>query len=172
MNALVDSVEQEVTKKASLLVKSNKYLTFLQKEETFAVDISAVKEIIEYKTLTKVPLMPQFVRGVLNLRGNVVPVIDLSKRLGGEVSVTNRRSCIVIIEVDYRNEKIDIGMLVDTISEMLEIPALDVDITSHLNSNIRPDFVINVQKINGELIVLLNANAVLSIEEIGELAYQ
>src|SRR3989338_2497003 len=95
------------------------YLTFLLAGEMYAVGILNVKEIIEYGNLTEIPMMPSFIRGVINLRGAVVPVIDLAARFGGQASEVQRRTCIVIVEVQQEEAKHDIGIMVDAVSEVL-----------------------------------------------------
>lgn len=102
---------------------THQYLTFTVGSEMFAVGILNVKEIIEYGNLTEIPMMPSFIRGVINLRGAVVPVIDLGARFSGKVSAVQRRTCIVIVEVQQDDEKHDIGIMVDAVSEVLEIPS-------------------------------------------------
>ena len=96
---------------SSAIEESGQYLTFLQRGEMFAIGILGIKEIIEYANLTTVPLMPDFISGVINIRGAVVPVIDLSARFGRETAEPTRRSCIVIIETENEGEKIDIGII-------------------------------------------------------------
>ena len=93
------------------------YLTFSLHSEMFAVGILNVKEIIEYGNLTEIPMMPSFIRGVINLRGAVVPVIDLSCRFGNQVTEIGKRTCIVIVEVQEGDFKHDIGIMVDAVSE-------------------------------------------------------
>ncbi|MDP3636626.1 MAG: chemotaxis protein CheW, partial [Azonexus sp.] len=96
------------------------YLTFTLGGEMFAVAILNVKEIIEYGTVTEIPMMPGFIRGVINLRGAVVPVIDLSCRFGGKTTEVARRACIVIVEMNEGDIKQGIGVMVDAVSEVLE----------------------------------------------------
>src|SRR5512146_1954625 len=100
--------------------EANQYLTFTLGGEMFAVAILNVKEIIEFGSLTEIPMMPAFIRGVINLRGAVVPVIDLSCRFGNKPTEVSRRTCIVIIELNDGEQKHDIGVMVDAVSEVLE----------------------------------------------------
>ena len=100
--------------------EEQQYLTFLLSGEMFAIAILNIKEIIEYDSLTEVPMMPSFIRGVINLRGAVVPVVDLSARFGRSKTEVSRRTCIVIIEVEGREDsRQDIGVMVDSVSEVL-----------------------------------------------------
>ncbi len=146
------------------------YLTFALDSEMFAVGTLSVKEIIEYGQLTVVPMMPDFIRGVINLRGAVVPVIDLAARFGrGEKKIT-RRTCIVIIEVPNDDGQQDIGVVVDAVSEVLEIPAGDIEPPPTFGAKIRSDFIAGMGKVNGRFVILLDVGKVLSVDEITTLA--
>jgi purine-binding chemotaxis protein CheW len=146
------------------------FLTFSLGSEMFAVGTLSVKEIIEYGQLTEVPMMPDFIRGVINLRGAVVSVIDLGARFGrGETQVT-RRTCIVIIEVPSGDEKQDIGVVVDAVSEVLEIPASEIESPPAFGAKIRTDFIHGMGKVDGKFVILLDVGKVLSVEEISTLA--
>lgn len=142
------------------------YLTFLLGGEMFAIGILAIKEIIEYGNVTNVPMMPSFVRGVINLRGAVVPVIDLSARFGRGVSDVTRRSCIVIIETHVEGgDKQDIGVMVDLVSAVMEIPTAEIEPAPAFGARIRVDFISGMAKVAGKFIILLNVDRVLSVEE-------
>ena len=151
-------------------VEVQQYLTFALDSEMFAVGTLSVKEIIEYGQLTVVPMMPDFIRGVINLRGAVVPVIDLAARFGrGEKKIT-RRTCIVIIEVPNDDGQQDIGVVVDAVSEVLEIPAGDIEPPPTFGAKIRSDFIAGMGKVNGRFVILLDVGKVLSVDEITTLA--
>ena len=154
----------------SAIEESGQYLTFLQRGEMFAIGILGIKEIIEYANLTTVPLMPDFISGVINIRGAVVPVIDLSARFGRETAKPTRRSCIVIIETENEGEKIDIGIIVDSVSEVLEIPPADIEPAPRFGTNIRADFISGMGKVNDKFVIILDISRVLSIDEMGSLA--
>ncbi|TWI54854.1 purine-binding chemotaxis protein CheW [Pseudomonas duriflava] len=145
------------------------HLTFVVKGEIFAVDTLCVREIIEYGHLTVVPLMPSFICGVINLRGAVVPVIDLEARFGGTGTVVTPRTCIVILEVTDDDQSQVLGIVVDAVSEVLEIPLEDVRPSPAFGSRIRTDFIQGITKINDAFVVLLNVSQVLSISEIAGL---
>ena len=174
MSSLVKSAEQNRMAvhqpPSSTVAESGQYLTFLQRGEMFAIDILGIKEIIEYAKLTTVPLMPEFISGVINIRGAVVPVIDLSARFGREAAVTTRRSCIVIIETVNDNEKIDIGIIVDSVSEVLEIPPADIEPAPRFGTNIRADFINGMGKVNDKFVIILDISRVLSVDEMSSLA--
>lgn len=146
------------------------YLTFMLGGETFAVGILGIKEIIEYGQLTTVPRLPEFIRGVINLRGAVVPVIDLGARFGKQVTSVTRRTCIVIIEVSEGGEKHDVGMMVDAVNEVLEIPANQIEPPPSFGAAIRADFIEGMGKVNERFVIILNIDKVLSVDEMSELA--
>ena len=146
------------------------YLTFTLGGEMFAVAILNVKEIIEYGTVTEIPMMPGFIRGVINLRGAVVPVIDLSCRFGGKSSQVARRTCIVIVELEQDDQKHDIGVMVDAVSEVLEIPRSDIEPPPSFGAKIRTDFISGMGKVGGKFVIILDVARVLSVEEIAMLS--
>ena len=145
--------------------EANQYLTFALAGEMFAVGILNVKEIIEYGSLTEIPMMPAFIRGVINLRGAVVPVIDLAARFGGKASTVQRRTCIVIVEVQQDDAKHDIGIMVDAVSEVLEIPGSEIEPAPAFGAKIRADFIAGMGKVNSKFVIILDITRVLSVEE-------
>ena len=147
----------------------SQYLTFSLGGEMFAVGILNVKEIIEYGNLTEIPMMPAFIRGVINLRGSVVPVIDLSARFGGKSAELGRRTCIVIVEVSDAEMQHDIGIMVDAVSEVLDIPNSEIEPPPTFGAKIRADFIFGMGKVVGKFVIILNINKVLSVEEIAQL---
>lgn len=149
---------------------SLQYLTFSLNGEMFAVGILNVKEIIEYGGLTQVPMMPAFIHGVINLRGAVVPVIDLSARFASQTTRIGKRTCIVIMEVVEGDARHDIGIMVDMVSEVLEIPPADIEPPPTFGARIRADFINGMGKVAGRFVILLNIAKVLSTEEISTLA--
>jgi len=127
MNAIVETRQNGALAVAVSAVEQNQYLTFMLGGEMFAIGILHVKEIIGYGGLTEVPMMPECIRGVINLRGAVVPVMDLLARFGKPAAVITKRSCIVIVEVEANGERQDMGVVVDAVSAVLEIPAPDIE---------------------------------------------
>ncbi|HMM75872.1 MAG TPA: chemotaxis protein CheW [Gammaproteobacteria bacterium] len=144
----------------------HQYLTFRLGDETFAIGILAVKEILEYGLVTAVPMMPSFVRGVINLRGRVVPVVDLSLRFGGTRSESTRRTCIIILEVGPEAERQDVGVVVDAVSQVLEISPADVEPAPAFGAKLRADFIAGMGKIEGDFVIILNVERILSTEEL------
>jgi purine-binding chemotaxis protein CheW len=155
---------------ASAESEQTQYLTFMLGAEVFALGILAVKEIIEYDSITVVPMMPDCIRGVINLRGAVVPVMDLSVRFGRQAAAVTKRTCIVIVEARLEDEQHVIGVVVDAVNAVMDIPAADIEPAPTFGAKIRSDFIQGMGKINGKFIILLDANQVLSIEEIGALS--
>ena len=154
---------------ATSAVEIAQYLTFQLSGEMYAVGILNVKEIIEYGQLTEIPMMPAFIRGVINLRGSVVPVIDLSARFGGQQTEASRRTCIVIIEIGNQEERHDIGIVVDAVSEVLEVSSADIEPPPSFGAKIRADFIDGMGKIGGKFVIILDIQKVLSVEEIASL---
>jgi purine-binding chemotaxis protein CheW len=150
--------------------EQQQYLTFTLGDEMFAIGILSIREIIEYGNLTEVPMTPPFIRGVINLRGAVVPVIDLSIRFGRQPRETTRRTCVVIIEVETEKGHQEMGIVVDAVSEVLEIPAAEIEPPPEFGTRIRNDFIAGMGKVNGNFVVLLDVSRVLSMEEVAVVA--
>lgn len=117
------------------------YLSFLSRNECFALPIDQVREIIEFEGVTPVPMMPAFVRGVINLRGNVVPVIDLASRFGRQRSEAGRRTCIIILELDGDMGLYRLGLVVDGVDAVLDIAADTIEVAPDFGAGIRTDFI-------------------------------
>jgi purine-binding chemotaxis protein CheW len=142
------------------------YLTFTLKGDMFAIGILHIKEILEYGQLTPVPMMPAFIRGVINLRGSVVPVVDLAARFGGTPSKVVKRTCIVILEVETDEGLQDIGVVVDAVSAVIEIADSDIEPAPVFGAKIRADFIQGMGKIDGKFVIILQVNKVLSVDEL------
>jgi purine-binding chemotaxis protein CheW len=168
MNAILDPRRPDAALQAAqTVVEQKQYLTFMLGGEVFALGILRVKEIIGYGGLTEVPMMPDCVRGVINLRGAVVPVMDLSVRFGKPSTAITRRTCIVIVEVDANGESQDMGVVVDAVNAVLEIPASDIEPAPAFGAKIRTDFIEGMGKLDGRFVILLSINQVLSTDELG-----
>lgn len=150
--------------------EEGQYLTFLLGGEMYAIGILNIKEIIEYGQVTEVPMMPAFIRGVINLRGRVVPVIDLQARFGKPSTEISKRSCIVIVEVESDGGHQDVGMVVDAVSEVLEIPASEIEPAPSFGAKIRADFISGMGKVNSKFVILLSVSKVLSVDELSMLS--
>lgn len=148
----------------------SQFLTFSLGKEMFAIGILNIKEILEYGQITTVPMMPQFIRGVINLRGAVVPVVDLSARFVGKQSEVTKRTCIVILDIETEDGRQDIGIVVDAVSAVLEIPATEIEAAPAFGAKIRTDFIAGMGKINGKFVIILNVDTVLSVDELAMLS--
>jgi len=148
----------------------HQYLSFRLGEETFGLGILAVREIIEYGGVTDVPMMPPCVRGVINLRGAVVPVLDLAARFGRAPATIGRRSCIVIVESGAPQEQQVLGLLVDAVNAVLDIEAAQIEPPPSFGARMRNDFITGIGKANGKFVILVNLEAVLNVPEIAAMA--
>ena len=177
MNTLVNTDKTPPSKPAAshaasqAVVEDKQYLTFMLGGEMFSIGILSIKEIIWYANLTEVPMMPACIRGVINLRGAVVPVMDLSNRFGKPSTPVVKSTCIVIIEVPRANEGEHqaMGVVVDSVQAVLEIPVSEIEPAPSFGAKIRPDFIEGIAKVNGKFVILLNVNQVLSIEEVSQI---
>ncbi|MCX7208609.1 MAG: chemotaxis protein CheW [Proteobacteria bacterium] len=151
------------------LIEKKQYLTFTLNQELFAIIIHNIKEIIEYAGVTEVPLMPSFMHGVINMRGAVVPVIDLAIRFGKGSSQIGRRSCVVILEVFFDGEYHDMGILVDLVNEVIEIPTSKIEPAPEFGAKVRSDFIAGIGTINEKFVIILDINHVLSLGEMASL---
>ena len=173
MNALVQTPGRSLAglNAAQALAEQRQYLTFMLGGEMFSIGILGIKEIIEYAGVTEVPMMPACIRGVINLRGAVVPVMDLSSRFGKPTTAVTKKTCIVIVEVTGDDEQSQVmGIVVDAVNAVLEIPASEIEPAPAFGAKIRTDFIEGMGKVDGKFVILLNINRVLSIEEIGAIA--
>jgi purine-binding chemotaxis protein CheW len=170
MNTIVQTVQPLTAATASHAQEEpQQYLTFMLTGETYAISILRIKEIIQYGQLTEVPRMPNFIRGVINLRGAVVPVIDLSARFSKHPTSIRRRNCI-IIEAEMGEETQNVGVMVDGVNAVLEIPANEIEPAPAFGTNTRADFIAGMGKINGKFVIILNTQHVLSMDDMAALA--
>ena len=174
MNAVTEPRQRDraasTAQEVQAALEQKQYLTFMLGGETFAIGILHVKEIIGYGGLTEVPMMPECVRGVINLRGAVVPVMDLSARFGKASTAITRRTCIVIVEVAANGESQDMGVVVDAVNAVMDIPSSDIEPAPAFGARIRTDFIEGMAKINSKFVILLNVDQVLSTDDLGAIA--
>jgi purine-binding chemotaxis protein CheW len=150
---------------------SAQYLTFYLQDEMFGMNIKPIREITDYGHITKVPMMPDYVRGVVNLRGNVVPVIDLPVRFGWASSPLNKRTCIVMLELESSDQAtLTIGIVIDSVSEVLEIESDHINPAPKMGSGISRNFISGMARIDENFIVLLNPQTALLPEELDSLS--
>ena len=151
--------------------EQQQYLTFMLADEMFAIGILSIREIIEYDSLTEVPMTPPFIRGVINLRGAVVPVIDLAVRFGRQPRESTKRTCIVIVEIEWNEGSQEMGVVVDAVNEVLEISRNDIEPPPEFGAKIRSDFIEGMGKINGKFVIILDVNRVLLMDEVAVVAH-
>jgi purine-binding chemotaxis protein CheW len=149
--------------------KPAQYLTFWLGEEVFGMDIRTVREIIQCGHMAAVPLMPDFVRGVINLRGAVVPVVDLNARFGRPPATLCNRSCIVIFESVRSGERVELGLLVDAVSEVIKILPKDIEPPPDFGSAVRRDFIRGIGKVGQRFVILLEPDRALDVQDMAEL---
>jgi purine-binding chemotaxis protein CheW len=145
------------------------YLTFALGAEVFAMDIRTVREIIQHGPMTTVPLMPGFVRGVINLRGSVVPVIDLQARFGRAPADVGKKTCIVIFDTVRDDERVELGLLVDAVSEVIEIPAEAIEPPPNFGTAVRRDFIRGMGKVADRFIILLEPDRAFDVNDMAQL---
>lgn len=148
------------------LDREGKYLTFSLGQEEYGIGILKVKEIIGMMRVTPVPQTPDYVKGVINLRGKVIPVIDLRLRFGmGEIGHTDR-TCIVVVEIDGHGGKLHIGVVVDSVSEVLNIKASDIEDTPSFGTTLNTQYILGMAKTGGGVKILLDIDRVLSSDDL------
>lgn len=152
--------------------ETHQYLTFVLGEEVFAIRILTIKEIIEYSRPSKVPMMPEFVRGVINLRGAVVPVMDLLVRFGGQAAAVAKRTCIVIVELPEQSEHRQVGLVVDAVNAVVEIADADIEPPPTFGARIRNEFINGVGKVGGRFVLILDVRQVVAMEDLETAAAQ
>jgi len=148
----------------------NKYLSFRLGKQIFGASILSVQEIIEYEEVTPVPMMPDFICGVINLRDHVVPVVDLAKRLGNEGVQVNRRTCIVIVEIYMDDTELEVGLIVDAVSDVVDLTDKEIEVTPSFGGKLRTDFIKSMAKCDGRLFILLDLQRLLSFDDFANLS--
>jgi len=144
----------------------DQHLTFRLAGKIFGLEISAIKEIIEYSEVTEVPMTPDFISGVINLRGSVVPVIDLGQRFSGQATVVSKRTSIIILEVENADLRIEIGVIVDMVNDVLDIHPDEIEPPPSFGNQIQTNFIKGMAKLDSKLLILLDIENVLSMEEL------
>lgn len=146
----------------------SQYLTFMLEKEHFAIDVFKVREILEYTSCTKVPNTAEFVRGVINLRGNIVPVLDLRLKFGLPPTENTVDTCIIIVEIEHNGEITLLGALADSVREVLEINPADIEPPPKLGTKVKNELIHGMCKTEDMIIIILNVNKLFSTAEILE----
>ena len=163
MNKEVEAMDQ-ATK--AMIQKEGKYLTFFLNEEEYGIGIIKIKEIIGMMPITTVAQTPDFIKGVINLRGKVIPVVDLRLRFGMTSIDYNDRTCIIVVEIEGPAGTMMIGIVVDAVSEVLNIKAEDIEDTPSFGTTLDTDYILGMAKMEGEVKILLDIDRVLSAEKV------
>lgn len=167
-----DDMKAGITGDASreAAVDTKKFLTFTLKDEEYGIHILKVREIIGFMEVTPVPQTPEFVKGVVNLRGKVIPVINLRSRFGMEETEVTDETCIIVVEVEFTTEEdsetIQMGIVVDTVQEVQDIPRDNIDPAPNFGGEIDTEYIEGMGKIEENVIILLDINRVLTDEEL------
>jgi purine-binding chemotaxis protein CheW len=151
---------------ADTIAEINQYLTFTLDDEDFALDIGKVREVLDYTTITKVPRMPEFLRGVINLRGNVVPVIDLRYKLGMGSIKQSVDTCIVIVEIMIDDEMTHMGALADSVKEVIDLDPSQISPPPKLGIKIHNEFIKGMGKQGEKFLIILDIDKVLTADEL------
>jgi len=162
----VKSKEKELQAQGT---ETGQYLTFGLGGETYGMSIEHVREIIEFDGLTTMPMMPPFLRGVINLRGAVVPVIDLKERFKHGQTEFSKRTCVVIVEIEQNGEASSLGVMVDTVNEVVEVDRSCLEARPSFGTDLRQDFIEGILDLGGHFLVVLDVRQVLSIGEMATL---
>ncbi len=166
MAELAETMDQAISAMAD---REGKYLTFTLADEEYGIGILKIREIIGMMPVTSVPQTPQFVKGVINLRGKVIPVVDLRMRFGMQEIEYTERTCIIVVEIDSRAGIIQIGIVVDAVSEVLNIKAEEIEDTPTFGTQLDTEYILGMAKMEGGVKILLDIDRVLSAEEIAVL---
>jgi purine-binding chemotaxis protein CheW len=163
MSELAEKMDQAVKVMAN---QEGKYLTFTLAEEEYGIGILKIKEIIGMMSITSVPRTPDFVKGVINLRGQVIPVLDLRRRFGMDEIDYTERTCIIVVEIEGETGTVMIGIVVDSVSEVLNIKGEDIEPTPTFGARLNTDYILGIAKMGGGVKILLDIDKVLSSEEV------
>jgi purine-binding chemotaxis protein CheW len=163
MSKLTETMDQAVKAMAE---KEGKYLTFTLADEEYGISILKIKEIIGMMPITSVPQTPDYVKGVINLRGKVIPVVDLRGRFGMQEIDYTERTCIIVVEIQGESGMIMIGIVVDSVSEVLNIKGEDIEPTPTFGARLNTDYILGMAKMEGGVKILLDIDRVLGSEEI------
>ncbi len=149
------------------LSEVTQYLTFELEDEVFALDIGKVREVLDFTTVTRVPQTPGFMRGVINLRGNVVPVVDMRLKFGMPMTEKTVNTCVIITEVDVDGETTVLGAMADSVQEVLDLEPGQIEPPTRIGTKLNTDFIKGMGKRDEQFIMILDIDKVFSVEELG-----
>ena len=139
---------------------STQYLTFKLGDETFALDVAEVREILDFTTVTKVPRTPSFMRGVINLRGSVVPVMDLRLKFGMSATEQTVNSCIIVVEMSMEGDTVVIGVLADAVQEVIDLEPEQIEPAPRIGTKMNMEFILGMGKHNGSFMMILDIDKI------------
>ena len=148
------------------ITKTRQYLTFTLGDEHFALDVANVREILEFTSVTKVPQTPEFMRGVINLRGSVVPVMDMRLKFGMSITEKAVDTCVIVAEVSLEGETTILGVLVDSVQEVFELEPEQIEPAPRIGTKLRTEFIRGMGKRDDQFIIILDIDKVFSSEEL------
>jgi purine-binding chemotaxis protein CheW len=151
------------------ITETVQYLTFKLADEIFAFDVAKVREILELTTITKVPQTPDFMRGVINLRGSVVPVIDLRLNFGMQCTEQTVNTCIIVVEVNLHGETLVLGVLADSVQEVVEMEPDHIEPPPQLGTKLNTEFIKGMGKVENDFVMILDIDKVFSSEELSDI---
>lgn len=155
---------------ATTTSREGKYLTFKLGREEYGIEILKVREIIGYMAITAVPRAPEYIKGVINLRGQVIPVLDLRSRFGMETAEITDQTCIIVAEINQRGRRFNAGLVVDQVQEVLDIDGKDIEDTPQFGGEMQTDYILGIGKVGNSIKILLDINMVLGTVNISELS--
>jgi purine-binding chemotaxis protein CheW len=159
---------QEVTKMAiDSIAATTQFLTFKLEEELFALDIGKVREVLDFTSITKVPRTPDYMRGVINLRGSVVPVVDLRLKFGMEQAQQTVNTCVIIVEVQMDGETVVMGAMADAVQEVLDLEPDQIEPPPRIGTKLNTDFIRGMGKHAEQFIMILDIDKVFTMDELG-----
>lgn len=145
--------------------ETTQYLTFRLQEEIYAVDVANIREILDFSTITKVPKSPEFMRGVINLRGSVVPVIDMKLKFGLPTTEKTVNTCIIVMEISVDGETVIIGSLADAVQEVLEMEPEQIEPAPRIGTRLNTEFIKGMGKRNDQFLMILDIDKIFSCDE-------
>ena len=148
------------------VLEGGKFLTFLMANEKYGLEILKVREIIGMMDVTSVPTTPAFIRGVINLRGKVIPVVDLRLKFGIEAKEDTQRTCIIVVQITHPGQEMIMGIIVDEVWDVLDIDRNQIEPPPSFGANIRTDFILGMGKVDQKVLTMLDIDRVLSEQEI------
>ena len=166
MSTLSSTSEQQAD---AARAKQGKYLTFKLAEEEYGLEILKVQEIIKMMTITKVPRTPDFIRGILNLRGKVIPVVDLRLKFGMAGKETTDKTCVIVVQVQRGETNVTMGIIVDEVSEVLDIAIGEIEEAPNFGAHVNTQFILGMAKTKGGVKILLDINKVLANHELAKI---